>query len=101
MNCEQAQEEILLTDEPAALLAGGDSELGRHVVGCAVCWAFVERLVRLEAMAEQLPLPANSDVAREQVLENLRERMAPRLFLRPAWISAAVAAVLVIGIGVA
>jgi hypothetical protein len=102
MNCEQAQEEILLADEPAALLVG-ESELGRHVVGCAVCWAFAERLVRLEAMAGQLPLPANSDVAREEVRENLRGRMTPRrrrMFLRPAWISA-MAAGLVIGIGVA
>jgi len=101
MNCEHAQEAILLSDNPAAIIAA-DSELGRHVAGCAVCQAFVQRLVRVETMAGQLGLPANSEAARAKVLANVRQRVqAPqrRLFIGRAWIGA-VAAVLVVGIGV-
>jgi hypothetical protein len=104
MNCEQAQEEILLADDPAALLAAGShSESGRHAMECAVCRAFTERLVRLEGAVAGLPMPVGSEDARQAVLAGVRSKtLAPRrqMFLRPAWISA-VAAVLVIGIGVA
>src|SRR4051812_25080031 len=102
MNCEQAQEPILLSDEPAAILSAADSELGRHVAECAVCQAFVQRLARVEMMAGRLGLPANSEAARAEVLANVRQRAQTRerrLLLRPVWISA-VAAVLVVGIGV-
>lgn len=102
MNCEQAQEAILLSDNPAAILSPVDSDLGRHLAGCAVCQAFVQRLMRLETMTGQLGLPANSEAARSEVLANVRQRVqAPRrrMFIGPVWISA-VAAVLVVGIGV-
>jgi len=101
MNCEQVQEAILLSDEPAKISAA-DSEFGRHVAECAVCQAFVQRLVRMEKMAGRLGLPANSEAARAEALANISQRVRMperRLLLRPAWISA-VAAVLVVGIGV-
>src|SRR5258706_15726251 len=109
MNCEQTQEAILLSDAPLAAMSP-DTELGQHVAGCAVCQAFAQRLVRLEAMAARLPLPANSDAARAEVLGNIRGEVARRrrFFIggeRPfghaakRWISA-VAALLVVGIGV-
>jgi hypothetical protein len=102
MNCEHAQEAILLSDSPAAILLAADSELGRHVAECAVCQAFVQRLARVEMMTARLGLPANSEAARAAVLANVRQRVQTperRLLLRPVWISA-VAAVLVVGIGV-
>jgi hypothetical protein len=101
MNCEQVQEAILLSDEPERISAA-DSELGRHVAACAVCQAFVQRLARMEVMARRLRLPANSEAARAEVLANINQRMRMperRLLLRPMWINA-VAAVLVVGIGV-
>jgi hypothetical protein len=102
MNCEQCQEAILLSDTPLAAMSP-ETELGQHVAGCAVCHAFAQRLVRLESLAARLPLPTNSDTARTQVLAEIQKRTsAPerRMFLRPAWISA-VAAALLIGIGLA
>jgi hypothetical protein len=102
MNCERAQEAILLSDKPAEILSAADSELGRHVAACAVCQAFLQRLARVEAMAGRLGLPANSEAARAEVLANINQRMRMperRLLLRPMWINA-VAAVLVVGIGV-
>jgi hypothetical protein len=102
MNCEHAQEAILLSDNPAAILSAADSELGRHVAECAVCQAFLQRLARMEMMAGRLGLPANSEAARAEVLANVRQHVQKperRLLLRPVWISA-VAAVLIVGIGV-
>jgi hypothetical protein len=101
MNCEQVQEAILLSDEPAAI-STADSELGRHVAACAVCQAFVQRLARVEMMAGRLGLPANSEAARAEVLAHISQRVRMperRLLLRSVWISA-VAAMLVVGIGV-
>src|SRR4051794_40175000 len=101
MNCEQVQEAILLSDEPAKALTS-DSELGQHVAACAVCQAFVQRLARMEMLAGRLGLPANSEAARAEVLANISQRVRTperRLLLRPVWISA-VAAMLVVGIGV-
>jgi hypothetical protein len=98
MNCEQAQEAILLAEDPAH---PQDAELGRHVMGCAVCGMFADRLAGLERAAAQLPMPASSEQAKQSVIANVRSKlMAPRrqLFLRPAWIGA-VAASLVIAIG--
>ncbi|MDB5318425.1 MAG: hypothetical protein JWN40_56 [Phycisphaerales bacterium] len=109
MNCEQCQEAILLSDDPKTALVG-DSEIAQHVAGCAVCQAFAQRLARLETTAGRLPLPGNSEVARGAVLVKIREQVARRrrFFLggeRPfghaakRWVGA-VAAVLVVGIGV-
>ena len=100
MNCEEAQERMLLADDPAAL-AAGEGEVAAHVAGCAVCGAFVAKLTRLEGAVEALPTPGDSGRAKEAVLERLRleERPVRRLFLRPAW-ARAVAAVLVVGVGV-
>jgi hypothetical protein len=53
-------------------------------------------------MAGRLGLPANSEAARAEVLANISQRVRMperRLLLRPVWISA-VAAMLVVGIGV-
>lgn len=99
MNCEQAQDAILMSDDPAAS-AAGDSELARHAAACAGCQAFVARLVRVEQVAAKIPTPG-SDAARRAVLDGPRMLQIParrRFFLRPAWLTAA-AALLLIGIG--
>jgi hypothetical protein len=99
MNCQEAQDEILTSDDPAEIDAA--SELGRHVASCAVCQAMVGQLVRLEAAARQMPTPG-SQAAREFVKAKVRSTANHRqrpLFLRPAWLTAA-AAMLLIGVGI-
>jgi hypothetical protein len=98
MTCDQAQELILLSDTPETA-AVGRPELAAHLLACPACEATITRLTRIEAAASQLPLPANADDARRAVLANLRrQRQQPRLILRPAWLGA-VAAMLVVGLG--
>lgn len=111
MNCEKCQEAILMSDAPGASILSGDSEIAQHVARCAVCSAFAQRLVRLEALAGRFPLPANSEQARAQVVGNIREQLETRRRYyiggqRPLWQTAlrwggAVAAVLVVGFGIA
>jgi hypothetical protein len=100
MNCEDVQERLLLADDPVALAAGG-GEVAAHVAGCAVCGAFVAKLGRLEGAVRAMPVPADSERAKRAAVEWLRLEGRPvrRLLLRPMW-AKAVAAVVVIGVGV-
>jgi hypothetical protein len=95
---------ILLSDDPAAAVASGDSALAQHVGGCADCQSLVVRLTRIESVAASLPAPvAGSEEAKRRTLERVRatERTPSplrRLVLRPAFIGA-IAASLMVGIG--
>jgi hypothetical protein len=95
------QERLLLADEPVEL-ARGEGEVGAHVAGCAVCGAFVAKLGRLERAVGEMPGPVDSERAKAAVMDRVRLEGRPvrRLFLRPGW-ARAVAAVMVVGLGVA
>ena len=98
MNCEQAQEAILLSDNPAG--PHGDAAVNSHVAECSACQTFIQKLVRLESAAAALPAPGLVQ-AKQAALEKSRLLLIrPRrtFLLRPAFLSA-VAALLVIGIG--
>jgi len=106
MNCELVEETILLAEDPERV-AGGDSEVSRHLAGCDACRGLFERLVRLERLSAAMPRPAESEASRVAVLEAVRsvtggitrrELRPRRLAFVPAWIGA-VAATLVVGVG--
>lgn len=96
MNCAAAQTIILNAERPVELPSEG-GELGEHLASCAQCAAMLQRLIKLEAAAATMPLPA-AQQAKEQTKARLCELPARRFVLRPAWIGA-VAALLVVGIG--
>ena len=98
MTCQEAQDAILLADNPAEFES--NPELARHLVQCAGCRALSERLVRLERTAASLPAPGSeagklAALRHIRCLENLPGR---RLILRPAFLSA-IAALLLISVG--
>jgi hypothetical protein len=104
MDCQQAQDMILLSDDPATAVVGG-SALAQHVGGCADCQSLVARLTRIESVAAGLPAPVEgSQAARLRTLERVRaEERTPsplrRLIRRPAFIGA-IAASLLVALGI-
>jgi hypothetical protein len=107
MDCDRAQEILLLSDDPAGAV-GRDAALAQHVGGCADCQSLVARLGRIEAVAAALPaVVEGSEEAKARTLERVRAtertpatlRLRRPIFLRPAVIGA-VAAALVVGIGI-
>jgi hypothetical protein len=108
MNCERAQEILLLSDDPAGEV-GRDAALAQHVGGCADCQSLVARLGRIEAVAAAFPpVTEGSAEGKARTLERVRatERtpsptlwLRRRIFLRPAVIGA-VAAALLVGVGI-
>lgn len=100
MTCQEIQDAILMTEDVAKETAP-DTELGRHIAGCAVCAAFAERLARVEHAAASLPVPPGSDEGKRATLTQVKWVAAHprrRFFLRPSFLSAA-AAILIFGIG--
>ncbi|HVT79679.1 MAG TPA: PEP-CTERM sorting domain-containing protein [Phycisphaerae bacterium] len=70
MNCEHAQQEILLADDPGAV-AATRPEIAEHVKGCAECAALAEKLAKLELAAQALPVKGM-----ERPLPIMAERIA-------------------------
>ncbi len=58
MNCEQAQQEILMADDPGAAAVRPD--IAGHVRECAQCAALVGQLTKLEVAAKSLPVEGAS-----------------------------------------
>jgi hypothetical protein len=107
MDCDRAQEILLLSDDPAGEV-GRDGALARHVGDCADCQSLVAGLGRIEAVAAALPgVAEGSEEGKARTLERVRatERtpatlwLRRRILLRPAMIGA-VAAALVVGLGI-
>lgn len=97
MNCQQAQEAILLGDN--AKDAVFQAELGRHVAQCEACRSISQRLIELEKIAAQLPTPGSAEgkSATLRHLRSLASRPQRRLILQPVFLTA-VAAVLIVGV---
>jgi hypothetical protein len=102
MNCQAAQEAILLSDDPARVAEQVDSDLARHLAGCAACQSFAARLARIESLAGSLPT-AGSAQGKQALLD--RARSEPTILNpRRRWyigrpLASAIAAVLLLGIG--
>lgn len=96
MNCNTAQALILNADHPATL-PDDNADLRAHLDQCPPCRQLLDRVIRIENTAAALTIPPAQD-AREQTRARLRETTLRPRFLRPAWIGA-VAALLVVGIG--
>src|SRR4051812_10112542 len=96
--CELAQDAILQSDDPARF-AAGESDLARHVAGCAACQEIVARVVRIEDEARGLAMPGESRGFKHKSLPihggGPRRRMIPR----PAWWTG-IAAMLLVGVGI-
>jgi hypothetical protein len=99
MNCELAQDVIFQSDDPEAV---PDADVARHVQACGNCRAVVERLARIEDVARGLTVPViDQDHADSRGVGNPVPQGAARgrrTFLRPMWVGA-VAALLLIGVG--
>lgn len=100
MNCPQAQEAILLGDNPADPVF--QAELQSHIAQCAECQSISQQLKHLEALAAQLPAPGSAK-AKAAILQHVRSLEIPpaprRLILRPMFLSA-VAALLIVGVSI-
>jgi hypothetical protein len=95
MNCQQAQEAILLGDHAGDALF--QAELQRHVAQCEACRSISLRLIELEKIAAQLPAPGSAE-GKSATLAHLRSlamRPQRRFIFQPMFVSA-VAAILII-----
>jgi hypothetical protein len=67
MNCQAVQNQILALPDPREL----PPALREHVLGCAACRAWAKQAARLEAILEQLPVPAAPGEKKEAMLGDL------------------------------
>lgn len=105
MNCRQAQDWLLQSEDPQLALAGS-ADLAAHVAGCAVCRLVAEKVRRLEQAWRALPVPAGAIRARAAFLKQLPRpavlpiiqprRTPPRRLRAPRW---AVAALVFLAVG--
>src|SRR5882672_9599523 len=100
MNCRQAQEWLLLSDDPRPQ-HHGDTEIADHLAHCDLCSRLAEELVRLDHAWREIPLPASETSSREAFVRRLPTSMKPRLlsvrrFAPPRW---AIAACLLLAVG--
>jgi hypothetical protein len=96
MNCQQAQEAILLGDNAGDAVF--QAELQRHVAQCDACRNISQRLIELEKIATQLPAPGSAE-GKSAMLKQVRSltiRPQRRLILQPMFLTA-VAAILIVG----
>lgn len=69
MNCQAVQNQILWLPDPREL----SPALREHVLGCATCQAWARKAARLEAILEQLPVPAAPGEKKEALLGDLMQ----------------------------
>jgi hypothetical protein len=69
MNCQAIQNQILGLPDPREL----SPALREHVMGCATCQAWARQAARLEAILEQLPVPAAPGEKKEAMLGDLMQ----------------------------
>jgi len=97
MNCQEAQEAILLSDNPADFTS--NPELAKHVTECAACSEISLQLSRMQTAMATFPMPGSAE-GKAATLKRVRSfEMRPRrLILHPMFLSA-VAALIVVGVG--
>src|SRR5262249_13982974 len=85
MNCKQARSHLLQAERPTHPVAAVQT----HLVACRDCLQWQERLIELERLIPELPVPASSGkaelfarLAREPVPEQPRVEVAQRRSLR-------------------
>lgn len=83
MNCQAVQNQILDLPDPRELTPA----LREHVSACAACVAWARQAARLEALVEQLPVPAAPGDKKELLIDGL---MRGESFAVPAQRGAAV-----------
>src|SRR5690348_6648487 len=103
MNCQDVRENLI------ELLAQGEGQadpaLAAHVKGCAACAGELESLRKTSALLDEWEAPEPSPYFLTRLNAHVREEQHKQpegwfAWLRKAWLSAAFAAVLVIGSGV-
>jgi hypothetical protein len=102
MQCEQAQQLLLLSDDPHPDRCASP-ELAEHLRTCPACRTLAEAVCTIEQAWRALPVPAAAECSRDAFLASLPQRAAPRLpwlrqLTRPRWLAAA-ALLLAVGLG--
>ena len=96
MNCPEARDWLLQAEDPRRCARPGVAD---HVRECAGCQSLVAQLAGLEQAYRSLPAPQECDAARAAFLRRLPARRTTSR--RATWTRWAVAAVLLLGVGVA
>src|SRR5260221_2590803 len=92
MNCSNTTNWLLQAELPGEL-AQAPAEVAEHLRQCDACQRLVQQIGRLEREYKEQPLPARSQVAREEFLRRQAaepsERAGRRRFAAPRWPGAA------------
>ncbi|OAI55159.1 hypothetical protein AYO44_00140 [Planctomycetaceae bacterium SCGC AG-212-F19] len=98
MNCNEARDLLLRSDDPQACAA---PEIAGHLAACDACRSFVAQLAQLESAYRALPAPAEAETARVAFLEKLpRPALPAKPQAAPGWLARwAVAALLLLAVG--
>ena len=67
MNCHTVQNKILSLTDPRVL----PMAIGAHLAGCAACQVWAKQAAKLEAILEQLPVPAAPGNKKAEMVEDL------------------------------
>ncbi len=100
MTCEEGQQLILAADnlqDPTQFTP----ELRAHLESCPQCQKFLAQLVRIEAAAGMLPLPAAAREPSAEFLSRVEKISASRRPFARVWVRRAIAAAVVIAVGLA